>query len=47
MAEIAVGPFAGQIVKISGLHGAKARVFLNMFGSEKNVEIEAADLVAA
>jgi hypothetical protein len=46
MAEIAVGPFAGQIVKVEGLHGRKARIFLNLFGGRK-VEIDIADLEAA
>ncbi len=47
MAEIGIGPFAGQIVKITGLHGRKARVFLNLFGSRKEVEIPVENLEAA
>lgn len=47
LAEISTGPFAGQIVKVEGLHGKKARIFLNLFGSRKEVEIDAANLEAA
>lgn len=46
-AEIATGPFQGQIVKIEGLHGRKARVFLNLFATRKEVEIGIEDLEAA
>lgn len=47
LAEISVGPFQGQIVKIEGLHGRKARVFLNLFSTRKEVEIGIEDLEAA
>lgn len=47
LAEIGVGPFAGQIVKIEGLHGRKARIFLNMFGTRKSVEIAVEHLEVA
>lgn len=40
MAEIAVGPFAHQIVTIAGLHGTKARVFLNLFNIRREVEVD-------
>jgi transcription antitermination factor NusG len=39
-AAIAYGPFAHQIVKIAGLHGSKARVFLNLFGGTREVEVD-------
>jgi len=39
-AAIAVGPFAHQIVQISGLHGTKARVFLNLFNGKREVEVD-------
>lgn len=39
-AAIAVGPFAHQIVQISGLHGTKARVFLNLFNVTREVEVD-------
>jgi len=47
LAEIMAGPFAGQVVKISGLRGTKARIFLNLFGSKKEAEINLEDLEAA
>lgn len=47
MAEICEGVFSGQIVKIEGLHGRKAKVFLNLFGGQKLVEIDIAGLEAA
>lgn len=47
LAEITAGAFAGQVVKVDGLHGTKARIFVNLFGSIKSVEIDAANLVAA
>ena len=39
-AAIAVGPFAHQIVQIAGLHGTKARVFLNLFNITREVEVD-------
>ena len=39
-AAIAVGPFAHQIVTIAGLHGTKARVFLNLFNVTREVEVD-------
>lgn len=47
LAEIAVGPFSGQIVKIEGLYGRKARVFMNLFNVRKEVEIDLSNLEAA
>lgn len=47
MAEITYGPYAGQVVKIEGLHGQKARVFLTLFGGAREVEIKLAQLEAA
>lgn len=47
LAEICEGVFTGQIVKIEGLHGRKAKVFLNLFGGQKLVEIDIAALDAA
>ena len=47
LAEIAVGPFQGQIVKIEGLHGRKAKVFMNLFNMRKEVEVDVANLEAA
>ncbi len=47
LAEISFGPFAGQIVKVEGLHGRKAKIFLNLFGARKSVEIDVANLEAA
>lgn len=40
MAEIAVGPFAHQIVKVASLHGTKARVFLSLFNVTREVEVD-------
>ena len=47
LAEITAGPFSGQVVKITGLHGNKARIFVNLFGGVKEAEILLADLEAA
>lgn len=47
LAEIAVGPFAGQIVKVEGLHGRKAKIFMNLFGTKKMVDIDLSSLEAA
>ena len=47
LAEIQTGPFAGQVVKIEGLHGNKARIFMNLFGVRKLAEIELSKLEAA
>lgn len=47
VAEITAGPFAGQVVKIAGLHGNKAKIFVNLFGGVKEAEILLADLEAA
>ena len=47
LAEIQVGPFAGQIVKIEGLHGRKASIFINLFGTQKEATINLEDLEAA
>lgn len=47
MAEISAGPFSGQIVKIENLHGRKAKIFLNLFGHSKLVEIGIESLEAA
>ena len=40
LAAIAVGPFAHQVVTIAGLHGTKARVFLNLFNVTREVEVD-------
>ena len=40
LSAIAVGPFAHQIVTIAGLHGTKARVFLNLFNVTREVEVD-------
>ena len=47
LAEISVGPFQGQIVKVEGIHGRKAKVFMNLFNVRKEVEIDLANLDAA
>ena len=47
LAEIQVGPFAGQIVKIEGLHGRKASIFINLVGTQKEATINLGDLAAA
>lgn len=47
LAEIQAGPFAGQVVKIEGLHGNKARIFMNLFGVRKLADIELSKLEAA
>lgn len=47
MAEISVGPFAGQIVEVKGIHGRKAKIFVSLFGMTKLAEISLADLEAA
>lgn len=47
LAEITSGPFAGQVVKIEGLHGQKAKIFMNLFGTRKEVEIATDKLEAA
>lgn len=47
LVKINGGAFAGHVVKIEGLHGRKARIFMNLFGSRKVVEIDAANLEAA
>ncbi len=47
LAEITAGPFTGQVVKISGLHGNKARIFVNLFGSVKEADILLKNLEAA
>lgn len=47
LAEISCGPFSGQVVKIEGLHGRKAKIFVNLFGTRKLVEIDVAKLEAA
>lgn len=47
MAKISTGPFAGQLVKVEGLHGRKARVFLNLFGTRKSCEIATEQLEVA
>lgn len=46
-AEITAGPFTGQVVAIAGLHGSKARIFVNLFGSRKEAEIATEHLTAA
>lgn len=46
-AEIAVGPFAGQIVEIKGIQGRKAKIFVSLFGHATLTEIQIADLEAA
>jgi len=47
LAEIQTGPFSGQVVKVAGLYGAKARIFVNLFGTVKEAEISVEDLEAA
>jgi transcription antitermination factor NusG len=47
LAEITKGALAGQIVKVEGLYGRKARIFINLFGTLKHVEIKLEDLIAA
>lgn len=47
LAEIIDGPFANQIVKIEGLHGRRAKIFLNLFGTQKEVDIDISQLHAA
>lgn len=47
LAEIQSGPFAGQVVKIEGLLGNKARIFMNLFGVRKLADIELSKLEAA
>lgn len=47
MAEITSGPFQGQVVKVQGIYGAKARIFLSLFGNGKEVEILLDKLEAA
>jgi len=47
MAEIAVGPFAGQVVEIKGIQGRKAKIFVSLFGHATLTEIPVADLEAA
>ncbi len=47
MAEISVGPFAGQLVKIEGLHGRKAKVFVKLFGPATMADVDIGDLEAA
>jgi transcription antitermination factor NusG len=47
LAEIQAGPFAGQIVKVEGITGSKAKIFLNLFGVRKEATISVEDLKAA
>ena len=47
LAEITSGVFVGRIVKIEGLTGRKARIFLDLFGTLKEVEIPVEALEAA
>lgn len=47
MAEIVTGPYQGQLVKVVGLHGQKAKIFRNLFGSEMLVGIDIDQLEAA
>ena len=47
LAEITSGVFVGRIVKIEGLTGRKARIFLDLFGTRKEVEIPVEALEAA
>jgi transcription antitermination factor NusG len=47
LAEIQAGPFSGQVVKVAGLYGAKAKIFVNLFGTVKEAEISVEDLEAA
>lgn len=47
LAEIQSGAFQGQIVKVEGLHGAKAKIMMNLFGTRKLVEIATENLEAA
>jgi transcription antitermination factor NusG len=46
-AEIAVGPYQGQITDIVGLHGRWAEIFVNLFGSRRLVTILSEHLEAA
>jgi transcription antitermination factor NusG len=46
-AEITFGPFSGQIVTVENLYGSKARIFMNLFGTQKLVEIPISSLEAA
>lgn len=47
MAEISIGPFAGQIVEIKGIQGRKAKIFVSLFGHATLTEIPIGDLEAA
>jgi len=47
LVEIQDGPFSGQIVKVEGLSEKKAKILINMFGTNKLVEIATASLEAA
>lgn len=47
MAKISSGPFTGHVVKVMGLHGTKAKIFLNLFNTRKAVEIAADQLEVA
>lgn len=47
MAKITAGPFQGQLVKVEGLHGRRARIFMNLFGARKEVQISAEQLEVA
>ena len=47
LAEISIGPFAGQIVEIKGSHGRKAKIFVSLFGHATLTEIPIGDLEAA
>lgn len=47
MAKITAGPLQGHLVKVTGLHGKRARIFLNMFGSRREAEVEIEQLEVA
>ena len=47
MAEITVGPFAGQRLKVEGLYGRKARLFQSLFGAERLIEVPIENVEAA
>lgn len=47
MAEISCGPFTGQIVKIESIRGAKAKVMLDLFGTEMRASVLLQNLEAA
>lgn len=47
MAEISCGPFTGQIVKIESIRGAKAKVLIDLFGTQQEASVLLQNLEAA